>query len=254
MIINLLRLVLAVGLALLAIGCGAAPDVESHVAPTATVPTDVVSGGTAQHRAIVLEALAGLGGRSITAVRIGAPPPGFAGGENSWLYYTIVPRGGDERRATWEAMIVSGAVADKAHELRLPDIDGETFSVANVGVAPTERASARIGTRPGETNVRSTSTKRLDRLIRKHAKRADVTVEDVAYLRPLTLAPVIRVTSENPEDLAVNRRARLGDLQQAIAGFEAPLVDGVFFEVVDRDGKVLSSGGYSTRTAAGIGN
>jgi hypothetical protein len=249
-----LRLVLTLGFVLFVGGCGAAPELESRVVPTATVPSAVVSGGTAQQRAIVLEALAGLGGTSVSVVRIGAPPPGFVGGENSWLYYTIVPREGDERRAMWEAMIASGAVTDKAHGLGLPDIEGETFSVASAGVPPEQRASARIGTKPGDTHVRSTSTERLDELIREHAERAGVTVEDVVYLRPLTLAPVIRVTAENPDDLAANRRARLGDLQQALASFEEPLVDGVFFEVVDGDGKVLSSGGYSIRTAAGIGN
>jgi hypothetical protein len=251
---KLVWIALTLFVALVAIGCGAATDLESQLAPKAKVPSDVVSGGTAQQRAMVLEALAGLGDRTVSGVRIGERPPGFEGGENSWLYYTIVAAGDDERRATWEAMIISGAVADKGHELGLPDIEGETFSVATGDAPPEERASARIGTKPGDTNVRSTSTERLDELIREQTERAEVTVRDVLYLRPLTLAPVIRVTADDPEELAANRRARLSDLQQALASFEAPLVDGVFFEVVDAEGKVLSSAGYSTRTAAGIGS
>lgn len=235
--------------------CGGAPEVESNIAPKTSIPPGLVSGGTPQQRAIVRSALEQLGDLSLSAVTIGSPPAGFGANENSWLYYTIAGQSGDgERRATWKAMLVSGALADKGRELGLPDIEGETFNVASPESPPEERASARIGTRPGRTNVRATSVERLDELILEHAQDAGVTAREIEYLRPVTLAPIIRVTDDDADNLAASRRSRLGSMQEALASSEAPLVDGVFFEVVDDDGTVLSSGGYSARTAAGIGS
>jgi hypothetical protein len=187
---------------------------------------------------------------------LGAPPDGFQEapqfGElgHRWLYLEMKADGteGGLVEPNWEAMLAAGAYRDLAHAANLPDVLGYTVQLQ----FPDHSLSAPDSTviaQPFTHDVITDDQRAADAVIAHVRQIAGLRGASMRVLHAASPSVVETLTVTNPTTLLSEG---LGSLQQSVFG-EINDYEGTLVRVVDANGDLVATSGYSTRLGIGTG-
>ena len=204
-----------------------------------------ISGGKPRQRAELRQILAGLGETGIR--RVGVQPPGrwkpYAPGDVK-LVVTLGDR--HDLRATWKAYLLAGAFYDRLLELGGPrliaiEIAGQGGSRL-AGLKPADDQPSGVPAEPRDPAELATA-------VRDAAVEARASVESFETLTPVGTALAVTLRVDDPAAFLKHREL---PLLEALADRWSEL-DGLYLELLDRDGRRSSVGANASRARTGLG-
>lgn len=244
--------VLAVGVLVTLVGVA-----DGRSAPARSVSrmlTTDISGGTREQQALLREILAGFSQSQLSQISFVSPPEDFEPQDATWLQFDVSASDQPNSvRGFWQALMVAGAFRDESAVRRLPYVAGKTITVRAPDGTVLDEGSSLIE-QPLGHNVTPASDASLRTMLQSAATRAKVRVRGISFAHPLGRPGAeVTVTTTDANAFIRNRQTKLRDLLGALYDPARPQADGVYLEVLDSAGQVVTSSGYSVRTGEGVG-
>jgi hypothetical protein len=213
-----------------------------------------LDGGNPDQQALLREILRGIPRSQIKDVALTSPPEEFEPANAAWIAFDVVASDQAETvRGFWQALLIAGLFRDESASRGLPFVAGKTITVRGPDGSVRDEGQSLID-QPTSHAVLSTPEAQVSKLIASGAASARVAVARVSFGHPLGRVGVeAMVTTAEPTRFVRDRQLRLGEL---LAGFlkpNQPVADGVYVEVRDRAGKLVTTSAYSVRTGEGVG-
>jgi hypothetical protein len=235
---------IAIGLALVAAGCGGDDDDEaapSRVQPK-LVESTAVSGGRAREQDLLRTVLRGMDKTTLTRVAIG-PVRGRResdGGTAVPISFMVAP-GGPSVRRQWDEWIVAGAFSRRLFAAGLSaEVDG---SGSEGGFTARPKLSGQPDPRPLSRSQEAAVIK----AIRTAVGRSGAEVARLEVHRPYGAAVALSVATEEPATfLKESLRQLIGSL-----GVQRQRLEGMYLAVLDEDRRLALEWGAWTRNPAG---
>jgi hypothetical protein len=213
-----------------------------------------ISGGTPQQQALLREVLAGLSNSQLSEIAFVSPPEDFEPQDATWLQFDVSAASQPEGvRGFWQALLVAGAFRDESANRRLPYVAGKTITVRGPDGSVLDEGQSLIE-QPLGHDVTPASDATLTGILRSGATRAKVRVRGISFAHPLGRAGAeVVVTTADANAFVRNRQTKLLDLLGPLYDPAHPQADGVYLEVLDSSGNVVTISAYSVRTGEGLG-
>lgn len=234
----------AVGLALIAAGCGGDDNDDGEATqsrpPPKLVDATAIEGGSARQRKIVRAVVDGMQKTTLTRIEFGKVGAGKGGPRRGVaIAFTTVP--GSSVRRQWEEWIVTGALSRRLDAAGLP---AEVQATGREG-SFTARPKLRGQPDPRPLSRRQEAT--VVRGLRKAARRSGGDVVRLEVHRPYGAAIALTLAAKSPARfLKTNLRALLTKV-----GVHRQRLEGIYLAVLDEDKKLALEWGSWTRNRAG---
>jgi hypothetical protein len=242
-----IAIVVAAMVAIAASACGQAsaaaprPTEMTHV----SVPpphTPAITGGLPAERALLRTIVREMRPSQIRALTVGPPDgawhPSRPGDVEVLATLTRPAAGRENSLGEWESWLVGGAFRDRSAALGLP-------RVLVVGVSGSGAQRATGGAHPPAASPAGVAAYRRRVVAAARASGARIVAVRVGVPDGYSAEVTLQVSHPVP---FLNRR--LGQLRSQIDGLRD---DGAFITVYEANGRLLSTGGSSTRLASGLG-
>jgi hypothetical protein len=202
-----------------------------------------ITGGTSAQRTLLGSIMRGIDSHEVPAVAIGQPPPRYAAKARSWLTFTLPPTQTHPQFGVWESWLAGGVFRDLSRARGLPEVYGYSIHSAPTSAS----ASGRFGHAAAHPASR-VDAGMLTVSIERGLAKAGLSLVSLSFAQPLGLAPIIVArTYDSSADTK-------GWRPQIIPVSSDSQLEGGYFEVVDKSGKVVFFVGLTTRTHFGVSN
>ena len=265
-----IRLVLALGVAAAAAGCGAAQTTDgrdrstSSAVSTQALVTErelfarMVVGGTVDQRDLLGEILASLRDPLVTKAEIGPVPEGFTipadRPDAIWVSYEVAA--GDRPssvRAAWQANVATGAFRARSIEERLPFVLGKSIVVRFGDEKLEDGGMALIEPPTTDGRIVPGQQAELGRLVRSAVATSGARLETLSFSKPYHHAVEVRVVVDDPAAFMRHVNERIQTVFGALEDAGEPRVEGAYLEARDSSGATFYARGYAVRVAEGVG-
>jgi hypothetical protein len=238
--------VVAVGLALAAAGCGGDDNDDGEATqsrrPPKLVNATVVEGGSARQRKLLRGAVSGMRKTTLTRIefgKVGATRKGDAA-RGVAIAFTTVP--GPSVRRQWEAWIVTGALSRRLDAAGLP---AEVHATAREG---SFTALPRLRGQPDPRPLSRRQEATVVRGLRKAARRSGGDVVRLEIHRPYGAAVALTLAAESPARFLKTRFRTL----LSRVGVHRQRLEGIYLAVLDKERELALEWGSWTRNRAGV--
>jgi hypothetical protein len=235
---------IAIGLALVAAGCGGDDDDEAAPSrvPPKLVESTVVTGGPERERDLLRSVLRGMQKTTLTRVAIG-PVRGRRetdGGAAVPIAFTAA-RGGPSVRRQWEEWIVAGALSRRLLAAGLSaEVDGS-------GKDGGFTARPKLPGQPDPRPLSRSQEAAIKKGIRTAARRSGGEVVRLEVHRPYGVAVAVSLAAKDPATFLKEKlRPLIGSL-----GVQRRRLEGMYLAVLDESSRLALEWGAWTRNPAG---